>query len=89
MGDFVFHNEALERVLAQLAENHVVPAAPASPQVIAKLQRIRCKEELRGCTSENCSICQDGYEDDNFTAIKMPCGHIFHEECLLQWLKEH
>ena len=86
LGDFVFHNEALERVLNQLAENHVVPTVPASQEEIAKLPRIRSKEELDCCTSENCSICQDGYEGD-FTAIKMPCGHIFHEECLLQWFK--
>ena len=35
LGDFVFHNEALERVLNQLAENHVVPTVPASQEEIA------------------------------------------------------
>jgi hypothetical protein len=81
-------NDALDRIVAQLAENHVAASVPASPQVIAKLRRIRCKKEVKACTTENCAICQEGYEEGKFTAIQMPCSHVFHEGCLLQWLKE-
>ena len=96
LGDYVFHNEALERVLAQLAENHAVVSQPAAAEEVAKLPRIRSVSGLRKATSEKCcSICQEdfcgaGEEGDGVcrAAIKMPCSHVFHEDCLLQWLKE-
>ncbi|XP_030843105.1 E3 ubiquitin-protein ligase TRAIP [Strongylocentrotus purpuratus] len=33
-----------------------------------------------------CSICADYFESDQ-TCVSCPCGHVFHEHCLLQWLE--
>ncbi|XP_041479605.1 E3 ubiquitin-protein ligase TRAIP-like [Lytechinus variegatus] len=33
-----------------------------------------------------CSICSDYFESDQ-TVVSCPCGHVFHEHCLLQWLE--
>jgi len=34
----------------------------------------------------DCVICQELYEEGT-VVIKLPCNHLFHETCLLQWLK--
>lgn len=33
----------------------------------------------------NCSVCLDNYKFDSFIC-GLPCGHIFHHDCILQWL---
>ncbi len=33
-----------------------------------------------------CSICLTGYADDK-TCTMLPCGHIFHRECISGWLQ--
>ncbi|XP_071482024.1 E3 ubiquitin-protein ligase TRAIP-like [Diadema antillarum] len=32
-----------------------------------------------------CSICADFFESDH-VVVATPCGHVFHEHCLLQWI---
>ena len=34
---------------------------------------------------EVCSICHDNLSDD---LVKLPCGHIFHSDCILEWFKK-
>ena len=43
---------------------------------ISSLQRIRG-------TNRECSICLSIGLD----GIKLPCGHIFHSDCITRWLK--
>jgi E3 ubiquitin-protein ligase RNF115/126 len=66
---------------------------PASKSAIEALERIVCCEENiqslqkdMGCDN-SCSVCKDDFEI-NQKLIYVPCKHIFHEECLLPWLKE-
>jgi len=62
---------------------------PASEAAIAKL--------ARGVTppgGTQCPICLCEFETNaqgnaQGLATQMPCGHYFHEECLLQWLRSH
>ena len=65
---------------------------PASKEVLESLEKIIVnKENLSfigkegGC--ENCSVCKDDYEISQLV-IKLPCKHVFHEECIMPWLKE-
>lgn len=44
-----------------------------------------------GTTNQNecCSICLGEWEEEEFATmnvVKIPCGHIFHEDCLFEWL---
>lgn len=32
-----------------------------------------------------CTICTDNYDAEKAVAA-MPCGHVFHDECLAKWL---
>lgn len=41
--------------------------------------------ELENKCSESCSICQESYENED-NIIKLECNHIFHKECLENWL---
>jgi hypothetical protein len=34
---------------------------------------------------EECCICSEFYEDKH----KLQCGHIFHKDCILVWIKDH
>ena len=36
----------------------------------------------------NCSICTDGYYNQN-NLIFLPCNHYFHQNCINQWFNEH
>lgn len=35
---------------------------------------------------EFCSICYDDYNKDSRPIGKMPCGHLFHKSCVLNWI---
>lgn len=45
---------------------------------------------LKPCTplskTEECSICQQSWTDDNASAVTTPCNHDFHHNCLAIWL---
>ncbi|KAF4321775.1 hypothetical protein BBO99_00000665 [Phytophthora kernoviae] len=41
-------------------------------------------------SSECCSICLGEWDDEEcagMNVVKLPCLHVFHEECLLEWLQ--
>jgi len=37
---------------------------------------------------ELCSICLCEYECDE-VAVRLPCGHVYHEDCLAEWTQSH
>jgi len=43
-------------------------------------------------TNSKCTVCLEKYEDDdkdNKQFIKLPCKHIFHATCIMEWLKNY
>ena len=66
---------------------------PASKEEVEKLEKIiiNCedirKEINSVCGEGGCSVCKDDYEMDQ-TVIKLPCCHMFHDDCIMPWLKE-
>ncbi len=60
---------------------------------IADIKRV-CKEELQSIIdkisykNERCAICQDKYKPkDKVGTLSCNGGHIFHKDCIYQWLK--
>ena len=41
--------------------------------------------ELENKSSESCIICQENYKNED-NIIQLKCNHIFHKECLENWL---
>lgn len=90
-GDAVFTNEALDRVISQLMEQHSGSSAPgpASESAISALPKIQISKEHLGENGvAECSICMDSVEIGT-QVTELPCKHWFHEDCVAVWLREH
>lgn len=65
---------------------------PASHYVVKKLKRkIVTKQMLDGLG--NCAICTEDYVEGDHVLWMNPdrrlCGHVFHINCIIPWLREH
>lgn len=64
-------------------------APPASDQGLADLPRRTVDEDLRNVEGNtDCTICIDGMKVGE-VVVTLPCSHLFHEECVVLWLKQH
>jgi E3 ubiquitin-protein ligase BIG BROTHER-like protein len=61
---------------------------------IGKVSKGLTKEEIEGLEhvkmkkkEENCPICCTELQT-NEMGIRLRCKHLYHEECLMEWLKE-
>jgi len=60
---------------------------PASTNYVDKLPRIIVDEKLVEEKLE-CSVCKDNFQfNDN--ALQLPCSHLYHQDCIEPWLKQH
>lgn len=81
--------DPFDAIIAHLGELHEPQHVPADPRVVENLPRTRF--ETRGnCieSGEPCVICQDGFQQED-VLLDLPCGHSFHEGCILPWLQGH
>ncbi|KIE01038.1 Zinc finger, RING/FYVE/PHD-type, partial [Metarhizium majus ARSEF 297] len=91
MGDAVYSQEALDRIVTQLMETTSQSnAAPrASNEAIANLDRKTVDKGFLGPEGKaECSICIDAMKEGE-VATYLPCKHWFHDECIVPWLKQH
>ena len=90
-GDAVYTQEALDRVISQLMEQHSTSSAPgpASPEAIAALPKRKVEKSMLGNDGKaECSVCMDNVEVGEEITM-LPCKHWFHGDCVGAWLKEH
>ena len=60
-----------------------VKMVPASETAIESLKKVNLEN---GDAIERCSICLTEFDGDEEVS-SMPCKHVYHQECLIQWLK--
>jgi len=90
-GDAVYTQEALDRVISQLMEQHAGGNAPgpASTAAIQALPKRKVEESMLGDNGQaECSICMDAVEIGAEVTF-LPCNHWFHGDCVAAWLREH
>jgi E3 ubiquitin-protein ligase RNF115/126 len=91
MGDFVYSQEGLDRIVSQLMEQTASSNAPppAQPSDIDNLPRKKVDEEMLGAEHKaECSICMDEVNIGEEVTL-LPCKHWFHHQCVSAWLGEH
>ncbi|KAK3345015.1 hypothetical protein B0H65DRAFT_192547 [Neurospora tetraspora] len=95
VNDGVYSQEAFDRIITQLREQHAAQnpggAPPASQAAIEKLRVKDIDEQmLQGCQDNKtkCVICVDDMTLGD-KATLLPCNHFFHGECVTPWLKVH
>ena len=91
-GDGVYTQEALDRIITQLMEQHQSGNAPgpASEAAIKSLPtKTICEADLSDPSGKaECTICMDETPLGTQVTV-LPCGHWFHGECIRLWLGEH
>lgn len=90
-GDAVYSQEALDRIITQLMEQHQTGNAPppATEEAIESLPKKQITQKDVGESgTADCSICMDEASIGS-TVTELPCGHWFHHDCVKAWLKEH
>jgi len=64
-------------------------APPASMKAIKKLPTIRvAPEDLIDPNNRECCICLEENNLDDLVT-RLPCAHIFHTHCIIDWLANH
>jgi len=90
-GDFVYSQEALDRIISQLMEQNATGNAPgpATREAIDSLpKKMVTMEDLGPDGRAECSICMDEVTVGE-EVTELPCHHWFHQQCIDMWLGEH
>lgn len=101
-GEEIYENgmtfeQILQRIVQDDPNSYGPP--PASEEAVMKLPKgtyselcpkEEGKKDENNSEFNNCSICCDEYSYEDSTILnKLPCQHIYHEECIKTWLKSH
>lgn len=78
----------LERLVDQLSQLHQPARTPASTTALRTLERELICDRNRKLIGETCVVCHDCYKA-NDAVVKLPCGHVFHEDCVMPWFTDH
>ena len=63
-------------------------ALPLTQDSLNKLEEKKYHELANKDPNDECTICKEKYESDS-SVIVLPCKHVFHKECITQWLTNY
>lgn len=87
-GDYAWGREGLDTIVTQmLNQMETSGPPPLSSQRINEIPNVKITaEEVE--RKMQCSVCWDDFKLDE-TVRKLPCSHLFHENCIVPWLNLH
>ncbi|GMJ06414.1 hypothetical protein HRI_004310600 [Hibiscus trionum] len=65
------------------------PASKSSIEALEKVEFRDVEDDLRrksGSGLSECTVCLDEFSDGD-EVTSMPCGHVYHYNCIVEWLK--
>jgi hypothetical protein len=74
--------QTMHNVMAGAMPNQNFSVPPAREDIISRLEHFEMED-----ASKECNVCLDTYASDR-SAVKLPCGHVFHRSCIETWLAE-
>jgi len=87
-GDYAWGSGGLDAVISQLLNQLDSTGAPPAPrETIDQLPKVKITKEQVEIKLQ-CSVCMEDYKIDE-TVHKLPCDHLFHENCIVPWLELH
>lgn len=87
-GDYAWGSNGIDDIITQLlGQLDNAGAPPATADAIKTLPRVTITQEHVD-KKRDCSVCMDMFVIDA-EAKELPCEHIFHPDCIDQWLKLH
>lgn len=96
--NFLLDSPYLHRLIHQLTNNNAGdinvgpsmtcqhPTAKSAIEAIPSIKITECMIQLESVIL--CAVCKEQFVIDN-EAKQLPCNHIYHEDCILPWLKSH
>ena len=82
MGNIVFNNMNNNMINENLGNG-------VDPSIINNLPSSKLKDISKlDDDKKNCIICLEDFRIDD-EVIFLPCLHIFHRDCIIEWLKNH
>lgn len=81
--------QLLQRTMAEHESN--IESAKSPPKLsltqISKLKTPKLSVDLC-CAQPSCPLCMEEYRLDETSLTQLPCSHIYHEGCVMQWLNQ-
>ncbi|XP_058781517.1 E3 ubiquitin-protein ligase MPSR1-like [Vicia villosa] len=76
-------NVFINNIAVRLDSIGEIQFVPASKEAIESLEKVKMENSN---AIEKCSVCQ--FElNAGMEVTKMPCNHLYHQDCIVQWLK--
>ncbi|XP_017071858.1 E3 ubiquitin-protein ligase Iruka [Drosophila eugracilis] len=87
-GDYAWGREGLDTIVTQmLNQMETSGPPPLSAQRINEIPKVQISAEDVERKIQ-CSICWEDFKIDE-TVRKLPCSHLYHENCIVPWLNLH
>lgn len=59
---------------------------PVSPIIVIQSTKFNKIDRNDNTSYENCAICIEDYEENDDIFILEKCNHMFHKECIIEWM---
>ncbi|XVF13264.1 hypothetical protein REPUB_Repub08aG0193600 [Reevesia pubescens] len=76
----------MERARSESTEEAVVKLVPADAKSIQALEKVTYCNNNDFNSEEKCSVCMEEMVIGSQVTV-MPCSHVYHGDCIVQWLK--
>lgn len=88
MGDYVFSQREFDNIVSRSLDQAMQNAPP--PASAASLDKLPRREPTQADVDAklDCAVCKEDLTLQAGTLVDLPCKHIFHEDCVVKWLKE-